>query len=233
MKDIQRDILDKITPEIRKEMESIWFTADLHAQHPKVVEICNRPVYLTSTQLIDVKQKDVSDPMYKNLINITHNEWLVKEVINKYVRNKDDLYILGDVTMANKIASDKFLDRLNGNKRLILGNHDKNIKHSTRFAEITQIKDFTYSRKEYGINIHIVLCHYPMSSWNRRIHGSWMLYGHVHGRNKNVGRSLDVGIDAQLWRPLNLYEICLLMNEKPFADDVYMEKRLEANKGEI
>ena len=216
MKDVKRDILDKITPEIRKEMESIWFTADLHAQHPKIVDICNRPVYLTPTQLIDVKQKDVSDPVYKNFINIAHDEWLIKEVINKYVKNKDTLFILGDVTMANKIASDKFLDRLNGNKRLISGNHDKNINHSTRFAEITQIKDFTFSRKESAINIHIVLCHYKMVSWNRKIHGSWMLHGHDHCRNNfNTGLSFDVGIDKiGIWRPYNLYEICQIMYQK-------------------
>jgi len=122
--------------------------------------------------------------------------------------------------MANKIASDKFLDRLNGDKRLILGNHDNNIRKSTRFGEITQIKDFTFGRKENGINIHIVLCHYPMSSWNRRIHGSWHLYGHVHGRNKNVGRSFDVGLDNpdNLWRPINLYEVCLRMANLPLWD---------------
>jgi len=225
LKNIQQDILDKITPDIKKEMESIHFTADLHAQHAKIVDISNRPVYLTPTQLIDVKQKDVSDPIYKTLINKAHDEWLVREVINKYVDKKHDLYILGDVTMANKIASDKFLDRLNGNKRLIIGNHDKNITHSTRFAEITQIKDFTYSRKSQGINIHIVLCHYPMLSWNRRIHGSWHLYGHVHGRNPGVGRSLDVGIDAQLWKPINLYEICLKMAELPLWDNVKEEHK--------
>ena len=171
MKDIQRDILDKITPDIKKDMESIWFTADLHAQHPKIVEICNRPVYLSSREIQEngVIQKDVSDPAYKRLINKANDEWLVREVINSTVGKRDRLYILGDVTMANKIASDKFIDRLNGNKSLILGNHDNNIRKSTRFGEITQIKDFSYGNKANRINIHIVLCHYPMSSWNRRI----------------------------------------------------------------
>ena len=67
MKDVKRDILDKITPEIRKEMESIWFTADLHAQHPKIVEICNRPVYVSAKDVKEagVKVSDVSDPAWK------------------------------------------------------------------------------------------------------------------------------------------------------------------------
>jgi len=222
MKDVKRDILDKITPEIRKEMESIWFTADLHAQHPKIVEICNRPVYVSAKDVKEagVKVSDVSDPAWKILINKANDEWIVREVINSTVGKRDTLYILGDVTMANKIASDKFLDRLNGDKRLILGNHDNNIRKSTRFGEITQIKDFSFGKKEDGINIHIVLCHYPMLSWNRRIHGAWHLYGHVHGRNPGVGRSHDVGIDntVNMWRPLNLYQICEIMVDKPLWD---------------
>ena len=231
MKDIQRDILDKLTPEIIEEMKHIWFTADLHAQHPKIVNICNRPVYLSQKEIENngVKVKDCSDPGYKRLINFANDQWLIKDVINNYVGKRDRLYILGDVTMANKIASDKFLDRLNGNKTLIAGNHDKNISHSTRFTEITQLKDFTFGNKATGLNIHIVLCHYPMLSWNRRIHGSWHLYGHVHGRNPGVGRSHDVGIDnsINMWRPLNLYEICLIMKDKP----IWNEDVLEWNRG--
>ena len=131
--------------------------------------------------------------------------------------------------MANKIASDKFIDRLNGNKTLILGNHDANIRKSTRFGEITQIKDFSYGNKANGINIHIVLCHYPMLSWNRRIHGSWHLFGHVHGRNPGIGRSHDVGIDNpyNMWRPLNLYQICEIMVDKP----LWEEDTNEATRG--
>jgi len=233
MKDIQRDILDKITPEIRKEMESIWFTADLHAEHPKIVNICNRPVYhdkqfvadlikrRSEDSEIDMEEWDMYvDKEYLAHINPKNNEWLIKEVINSVVNKNDDLYILGDVTMANRIISDKFLDRLNGNKRLITGNHDKNIRKSTRFCEITQIKNFTFSRA--NLNIHIILCHYPMLSWERRIHGAWHLYGHVHGRNPGIGRSHDVGIDNldNLWRPRNLYEICQIMSHKPLWDEL-------------
>jgi len=211
MKDIQKDILDKITPEIKLEMEKIHFTADLHHNHPKIVEICNRPVYVDKKEFEG--EATIKNLEYKNLLNYKHTEWLVKEVINKYVNNKDELYILGDISMAKRSEAEKFIDRLNGNKFLILGNHDKNIKNSTRFSQITQIKNFNFSR--YGINIHIVLCHYPILSWERRIYGSWSLYGHVHGRNKGLGRSFDVGIDNTLWKPLNLYEICQIMVKKP------------------
>lgn len=211
MKNIQIDILDKLTPEIIQEMQHIHFVADYHFDHPKIVDICNRPVYVSL---------DRNDPKYKYELNKVHNEWLIKEVHNKYVQKHDAVYILGDFSLGNRKDAEKHLDRLNGNKFLVMGNHDKSVYNSTRFSQITQIKDFAYS--QHGINIHIVLCHYPLASWNRKVHGSWMLYGHVHGRFENTGLSWDVGIDNQNnkysvfgWcRPINLYEVIQIMHEK-------------------
>lgn len=203
MKNIERDVLDLITPDIRKEMERIWFTADLHHGHPKIVDICSRP---TTRE------------------NLT--EWLVREVINKYVGKNDEIYFLGDLSMAKRSEAEKFIDRLNGNKFLITGNHDKNIKNSTRFIQIIQRKRFTFKRD--NLKIEIILDHYPIISWDKRIHGSWHLYGHVHGRNLGLGRSFDVGIDnprlleftGGVHRPINLYEVCMIMKDKPQYSEV-------------
>lgn len=189
---IQTDIVDKLTPEIIQEMERIWFTADLHHGHPKIVDICNRPISREE-----------------------HDEWLIKEVFNKYVQKKDEVYILGDVSLAKRKDAEKWVARLNGNKHLIKGNHDKSVEHLGNWSEITQIKDFTFSR--YGLNIHIVLCHYCLASYNRQIHGSWHLFGHSHCRpvEGQPKLSFDIGIDRiGFWRPYNLYEICKIMNMK-------------------
>ena len=211
-----KDIIENITPEIRKEMETIWFTADLHQGHPKIVDICNRPVYIDYNGEKDIK----NNRDYKYLLSQAHDEWLVKEVFNKWVKKKDTVFILGDLSLGKRQEAERFIDRLNGNKFMILGNHDKNIDNSTRFSQITQIKDFSFS--QFGLNIHIVLCHYPMVSWNRKPHGAWSLYGHVHGRFKHPGLSFDVGIDntdlhqfeGGGWRPINLYEVCQIMSQK-------------------
>lgn len=203
-----KDIIENITPEIRKEMETIWFTADLHQGHPKIVDICNRPIY------IDYKgEKNIKNRDYRYLLMKAHDEWLIKEVFNKYVKSKHTVFILGDLSLSKRVEAEKFIDRLNGNKFLILGNHDRNIDTSTRFSQITQIKDFKFKRG--NLDIRIALAHYPMASWDKKPHGAWHLYGHVHGRFKNPGLSYDVGIDNEMmWRPLNLYEITLIMAEK-------------------
>jgi calcineurin-like phosphoesterase family protein len=225
-----KDILNLITPEARKVMETIWFTADLHHGHPKIVNICNRPVYIDSKIKDEFLHKHANDEkpydiyrdkeFLRNYVDPALTEWLVKDVINKWVKKKDTLILGGDVTFAKRADAERFLDRLNGNKFLIVGNHDKNIQNSTRFSQITQIKDYTFS--QFGLNIHIALCHYPLVSWNRKPHGSWHLYGHVHGRYKHPDLAFDIGIDnTDLislpnggWRPINLYEVCQIMSEK-------------------
>jgi len=190
-------ILSLITPEARKVMETIWFAADYHHAHPKIVDICNRPTTREE-----------------------HEEWLIREVHNRWVQKKHVVYLLGDLSFANRTATEKFVNRLNGEKFMILGNHDKSADKLPQFTQITQIKDFTFS--QFGLNIHIVLAHYPLASWNRKPHGSWHLYGHVHGRYKLPGLAFDVGIDNSEihqfpgggWRPINLYEVCQIMQDK-------------------
>jgi calcineurin-like phosphoesterase family protein len=190
-------ILSLITPEAKKVMETIWFTADYHHSHPKIVDICNRPTTREE-----------------------HEEWLIKEVHNKWIQRKHVVYFLGDLSFANRVNTEKFINRLNGEKFMILGNHDKSAAGLPQFTQITQIKDFTFS--QFGLNIHIVLCHYPLASWNRKPYGAWHLYGHVHGRFKAPGLAFDVGIDNSEihqfpgggWRPVNLYEICQIMQDK-------------------
>ena len=106
-KNIQKDIINKLTPEIISEMEKIWFVADLHQGHPKVVDICNRPVYLPQISQeyykeneIDLSYNKWKDPEWKKEMNGIHDEWLIKEVFNKYVQKKDEVYILRYVSLA-------------------------------------------------------------------------------------------------------------------------------------
>ena len=170
--------------------ENIWFTADLHLLHPKIVKICNRPV----------SEKH-------------HDTWLI-ERINSKVAKKDRLYILGDVSMGNRVKTEKLLHKIKGEKFLILGNHDKNIKNSTIFKAIWTRKNFNFNSPEYP-NIHIVLDHFPIASWERKVHGSMHLHGHTHGRFNNTvnGLSFDVGVDNSNYYPLNLVEVLDKMTE--------------------
>jgi len=129
---------------------------------------------------------------------------------NSTITKKDTVYILGDFSLGKREETEKILDKLHGAKHLILGNHDRNIQNSTRFESISQIKSINHVVKDKDgedTKLSIILCHYPIASWNKKIHGSAHLYGHTHGRFQNDGLSLDVGIDAQNYKIPTIDEI--------------------------
>src|SRR5258708_2547100 len=81
----------------------IFYTSDSHFDHQRIIEYSLRPF------------EDVEEM----------NECLI-DMWNEVVKPSDHVWHLGDLTMHRKIHTIKYriLDRLNGHKRLILGNHD-------------------------------------------------------------------------------------------------------------
>ncbi len=50
----------------------------------------------------------------------------------------------------------------------------------------------------------LVLCHYPLRSWNGMARGAINLHGHSHGRLAPLLRQVDVGVDAWAFAPIGL-----------------------------
>lgn len=62
-------------------------------------------------------------------------------------------------------------------------------------------------------NTDLVLCHYPINSWNNMAGGSLHCHGHTHGNLKHVmPNRLDVGVDSFPNGPVSLAEIKRLTN---------------------
>lgn len=97
---------------------------------------------------------------------------------NREVQAEDAVWILGDVCLTMREDVIAVLEQLNGDLNLIRGNHDKVEKYpfyKERFSQILDMADVLDSSR------HVVLCHYPLESWNRKIWGSIHLHGHIHG----------------------------------------------------
>ena len=121
--------------------------------------------------------------------------------------------------MKNKDKISNYLYQLNGEKHLILGNHDK--VRSSDLAFLTQegkwqsiqpYKEITIEKK------HITLCHYAMRVWNHLHHGSWMLFGHSHGTLPEFSdqQSIDVGVDNHNYAPISFEEIKRIMRTRTY-----------------
>jgi calcineurin-like phosphoesterase family protein len=101
-----------------------------------------------------------------------HDEHIILEW-NKVVNKKDVTYILGDITM-EKVGPYPLLDRLKGNKHVILGNHD--MRQHTK--ELAKYVNSICSVENYkGV---IFLTHIPVHPIELGYRVKLNIHGHLH-----------------------------------------------------
>ena len=156
---------------------AVWFTSDTHFGHKRIIELAKRP--FTSTE--------------------DHDDQLISRW-NCRVKNNDIVYHLGDFAFADHSP---YLDRLSGQKTLVLGNHDHSnrVKKANGWYSIDKLMHI-----KVGV-IPIVLCHYALRVWNRSHYGALHFYGHSHGSLPGDSQSCDVGVDCWDFFPVSLEEI--------------------------
>lgn len=119
------------------------------------------------------------------------------------VSRKDHVYILGDLFDPSFPHPESYLDKMVGQKHLILGNHDpdwmKTVDPLLLRTTFVEIAYYVFIEKpEYCLT----LCHYPALEWYNSNHDetSYLIHGHMHTRRN--GRSFDY-IQRYLPRALN------------------------------
>jgi len=111
----------------------------------------------------------------------SHDKWLL-EKWNETIGKKDIVYVLGDFAFGSSENVKKLLGKLNGQKFLILGNHDKSSEHlEGYFKQITQMKCVTFKKSNYDFldeDFMVYMCHYPMITWPSKHYGCVECHGH-------------------------------------------------------
>jgi calcineurin-like phosphoesterase family protein len=192
--------------------QRIFFTSDTHYGHSN---ICRA----TSNWGDDSKTRD-----FKSLDHM--NTTLVDEINNKVGEN-DVLIHLGDFSFGGFDNIAEFRGRiLCKNVHLILGNHDHHIERDkdgirSLFKSVNHyaVLDVRRSGKDKEMEKYsIVLCHFPIASWDSMNTGRIHLHGHVHLAPHNKiaeGRAMDVGVDGNNLEPYSLDEILKLLRGRP------------------
>ncbi len=129
------------------------------------------------------------------------NEELIKKW-NSVIKPKDTVWHLGDFNFGQF----DFLKMLNGHKFLVKGNHDKSVSKDWDgvYSSYHEIKRY---------KTRIVMCHYPLKSWNGMHKGSIHLFGHSHlDRQKmeleySTTGAIHVGVDSWDGYPISLEQI--------------------------
>ncbi|KAB1089385.1 hypothetical protein F4V91_06900 [Neorhizobium galegae] len=117
---------------------------------------------------------------------------------NAIVRPADIIWHLGDFSCHDEARTKQIFNRLQGRKRLILGNHDVHADGKPRksIRSLGWDEPPTHYAETKIDGDRIILNHYAQRTWSASIHGSWHLYGHSHGRLPAYGRSRDCGLDC-------------------------------------
>ena len=129
-----------------------FLIADTHFGHKKIMDFENRPF-------------DCPDDMDEKIIA----NW------NSVVSDEDEVFFLGDFAICNKDKIPELLSRLNGKKKMIMGNHDR--KYSVEWWHEAGF-DFV-SPYPIIINEWFMLSHEPMYICNNMSYKN--IFGHIHG----------------------------------------------------
>ena len=176
-----------------------WYIADTHFFHKNIIRYCDRPFN-------DVEE--MNNAMIEN--------W------NKKVKKSDSVYILGDFAFCNGPTANELLDKLNGKKFLIKGNHDLFLEYkSFDQSKFEWVKDYAEISDH---NTLVILCHYPIASWKKKRRHSIHLHGHMHNKGHrgefNIdGYIMNVGADLTDFAPISFKKILNHLNWQPCLTD--------------
>lgn len=163
---------------------SNFYIADLHFGHKNAIGFDNRP--FRTIQEMD---------------NTIIDNW------NSRVTEEDTVYILGDFSWYREAETLQILDKLNGHKILIKGNHDrispKIARKYDKICDYLEVKDG---------NRRVILSHYPMISWNGKFRDSIHLYGHVHNTKEwDICEKIKRELQSSQNLPIRMFNIgCML-----------------------
>lgn len=169
---------------------SIFFTSDTHFGHTNIIKYCKRP-FATVQEMDEVMTE----------------RW------NSVVKPGDRVYHLGDFSWGDPY---KYLNKLNGQKYFIIGNHDK-IKDHEATRQWQWIKD--YHELKVG-DQSITLHHYAQRVWNKMHHKAWHLFGHTHGTLPAYGYSFDAGVDCWNFTPISYDQVAEKIKTLEFVSGI-------------
>lgn len=170
----------------------IYYIGDTHFGDKRVMELAGRPY---------------------SLIEEMDNDILLKW--NRRVKDNDTVCILGDFAFSDEAAW--IVEKLQGKKILLLGNHDEVLSLETlhKFDRVKTIETIDDGGRS------VCLCHYPLLSYNRSVYGGYHVFGHIHNNPNDKAYSLQAqfpnifncGADVIGFTPRTLDELMVFKKE--------------------
>lgn len=163
-------------------MADIWFISDTHFSHENILKFKDDKGELIRGRFSSVSLMD---------------EYMI-EMWNDRVKPGDKVYHLGDVAFGSNL---KIVKKLNGKKRLVVGNHDKINRELCSYFD--KIMLWTGGKfKEHGF----VCSHIPLREDQMR-DAEINVHGHIHQNAPPSRRHICVCVEHTDYAPVHLDEI--------------------------
>lgn len=171
-----------------------WICSDHHFGHANILKFKDDKGNLIRPNFDDVEDMD------EKLIK-WHNE-----LVGQY----DKVYFLGDVSFKLDVYH-RVLPRLNGKKRLILGNHDK-------FNMGEYVRHFEKIYESWQPLRNVVFTHRPILLGDHDHHGKLTIniHGHTHQNIVKDNRYFNMCVEVRNYRPLHWTELAKEIKSRGF-----------------
>lgn len=190
----------------------LWFTSDTHFSHSRIIEYCNRPFG-----------------------NVEEMNQAIVDRFNSVIQPEDTLYHLGDVALGKMDESLSWVNKINGHKILLAGNHDrlwpwfKGQNHEMWHHKYVEAGFEAVHLGTGQVEIwrqRFLMCHFPYVGDSRESdryvqhrpvdNGIPLIHGHTHSAAKYseslAGTTqIHVGVDAWNFYPVSAEDIQEIM----------------------
>jgi calcineurin-like phosphoesterase family protein len=173
-------------------MNDLFIYSDSHFNHKNV---------------LNFKCVDGVTPIRPGFKDVDEMNEVMIERWNSIITPQDKVYHLGDVYFGSDVAADIILSRLNGKKRLLLGNHDdgKDWVLAKHFQKIEMWRIF----REFNITLTHVPIH-PSSFRRSDIN----VHGHIHEKSLNLPNYFCACVERTNYTPLHLPTLAVELKEQ-------------------
>lgn len=167
-------------------MLTMWFISDTHFGHANFLNF-----------------KDEEGNQIRKFSSVEEMDEHMVDQWNAHVKPGDKVYHLGDVCFGDPAI----LARLNGSKRLVVGNHD-NLKDARLLAAFKKVQLWRIFTDH-----NFCLSHVPLREESfRKV--QFNLHGHIHERASPSIFHVNLCVEKTGYRPLHLDEILALISQR-------------------
>ena len=165
-------------------MRDIWVISDTHFGHSNILKF----------------KADDGSPV-RDFHSVEEMDEVMVQNWNSVVKQGDKVYHLGDVFFGSKDNFKTLWPRLNGSKRLVVGNHDdvKFLASGGFFQKVMLWRIFS--------DLGLILTHVPLREDQFRGRVTTNVHGHIHQRQSPEGPYKCVCVEHINYTPINIEEL--------------------------